>query len=172
MSVSIYYEDGSSAAVTPESMAELAGDVFAAAERVPGAAGEAFDLNAWYEAVAANRATEQLKASSPGLKPTHLIVRAADEFEAVIPWAQLGSAFFQFRVEGKPLTKGFPLRLYVPDGSSACLNVKSVVTIRLVSDLSLGGDATYGFRNEVPQVNRWKAKGKTEDEKKGLPTGG
>jgi hypothetical protein len=124
-------------------LADLAGEPFSIAERVPGADGTAFDLYGWYEGWLKN------KNAQSGAQPTYMRVEAADGFEAVIPWKQLGQAAFVFEQQGQPLAKGFPLRLYVPDGSSACLNVKSVVRIELRYD-GLGSDqATYGFKNRI-----------------------
>ncbi|MFC5700594.1 hypothetical protein ACFPVX_04800 [Cohnella faecalis] len=146
MSITVTWSDGHVELTTPEQMALLAGRTFAVADRVPGIAGEAFDFGEWYSAAVVKR------SRADGREPatlTHLSVRAADEFEAVIPLEQLGAALFQYRIDGLPLDKGKPIRLYVPDGSSACLNVKSVVTIGLVSDPTLGEEAAYGFRNEI-----------------------
>jgi hypothetical protein len=111
-------------------------------ERVPGIEGEAFDLKSWWRA----RRTEQERERE---EPTHLIVEAADEFQAVIPWGELDQAVLLYAVNDEPLKKGYPIRLYVPDGSSACLNVKSIVQIRFAFDHSLGTEARFGFKNEI-----------------------
>ncbi|WP_238177751.1 molybdopterin-dependent oxidoreductase [Paenibacillus contaminans] len=123
-------------------MAEMAGERFDIAERVPEAEGTAFDFHAWFEAW--RKAGNE---SGSGM-PSHLKVEAADEFAATIPWYELGKAAFVYESNGKPLSKGFPLRLYVPDGSSKCLNVKSVVRIALLHEPG-AGDAAYGFMNRV-----------------------
>ncbi|MBB3108302.1 hypothetical protein FHS18_000330 [Paenibacillus phyllosphaerae] len=129
-------------ASTPEAMAKLAGSTFALSERVDDAAGEAFDFAAWY---AAWRLEQGIGADQP--HPTHLKVEAVDSFEAVIPWKQLESAAFLFRVDGAPLAKGGPLRLFTPNGSSECLNVKSVVVCRFIQDETLGDESVYGFKS-------------------------
>jgi hypothetical protein len=125
----------------PEVMAELAEAVFPLSERVPEAAGEAFDFAVWY---AAWRTKQGIDQSVP--LPTHLKVEAADTFEALIPWEQLTEAAVQFTINGKPLPKG-PIRLYVPNGSSECLNVKSVVACRFIHEEASRGDVSYGFKN-------------------------
>lgn len=136
LSVTVILPNDHVFATTPQEMAGRAKGVFPVEDRVPGALGEGFDLLEWYESLSS-------------LTPTHLIVRAADEFQATIPWDQLEGALFQYAIGGEPLTKGRPIRLYVPDGTSACLNVKSVVYVRIANDKSLGEEATYGFMNEV-----------------------
>ncbi len=136
---------------TEERMAETAPLHFPLSERVPKAEGEAFDLKSWYrtwrEGVLQNggSAAEQLR------DPSHLKVEAADEFQAVIPWADLDRAALLYRLNGEPIRKGYPLRLFVPDGRSKCLNVKGVVRFYFVSDRdgSLGKEAVFGFRNKL-----------------------
>ncbi|MCD9022797.1 hypothetical protein K7P76_13310 [Cohnella sp. NL03-T5] len=123
-------------------MASLSNDVFPVANRVPGAEGEGFDLRSWFSLFIQS-------LNETYAEPTHLVVRASDEFQATIPWGQLNNALLQFAVNGLPLVKGRPIRLYVPDGTSACLNVKSVVYLRFVSDAALGEEAEYGFVNEI-----------------------
>ncbi|WP_235885389.1 molybdopterin-binding protein [Paenibacillus cymbidii] len=113
-------------------------------DRVPGVVGKAFDVTSWYGAWITT--TGQTETGEP---PTHLQVEASDEFCATIPWEELGQAAFLYEEDGKPIQKGFPLRLYVPNGSSACLNVKSVLKVRLLHDLSLGDEATYGYKNRL-----------------------
>jgi len=140
LSVTVIFTDGRLLETDPFDMAERAAEVFPVGERVPGAPGEGFDLLAWHAAVAGDPETA---------RATHLIARAADEFEATIPFDQLGGALLQYATDGRPLVRGGPIRLYVPDGTSACLNVKSVVRLRFVRDGSLGPEASYGFRNEV-----------------------
>jgi hypothetical protein len=112
-------------------------------KRVPQVTGKAIDLNSWYEA--------WIRWSSPQVlePPTHMIVEAVDEFSATIPWAELSEAVLLYEQEGAPLEKGSPLRLYVPDGSSACLNVKSVVKIHFAHQIDLGNKAVYGYKNSL-----------------------
>jgi hypothetical protein len=112
-------------------------------ERVPDEEGKAIDLISWY--------TLWTKASDQVLIefPTHLIVEASDEFTATISWSELQLAVLLFEQEGLPLIKGFPLRLYVPDGSSACLNVKSVIKLNFIHQTDLETTATYGFKNTL-----------------------
>jgi hypothetical protein len=126
-----------------EAMAALAGASFPIAERVPEAAGEAFDWHTWYRAWIAKQDLEARDSL-----PTHLQVEAADTFEASIPWEQLERAALLYALDGKPLAKGGPARLYVPDGTSKCLNVKSVVKIKLVRLQAEGQqEASYGFKH-------------------------
>jgi hypothetical protein len=112
-------------------------------ERVPGIEGKAIDLISWYTLWA--KAREQVLVEFP----THLTVEAADEFTATISWPELQLAVLLFEQEGMPLKKGFPLRLYVPDGSSACLNVKSVIKLNFIHQTDLETTATYGFKNTI-----------------------
>ncbi|MFD0672976.1 hypothetical protein [Cohnella sp. GCM10027633] len=137
--VIVTFIDGRQMTTNPLSMRESAGESFAASTRVPNAPGEAFGLRAWYASF-----------RQPAI--THLLVRAEDGFEAVIPASQLEGALFQYAIDGQPLAKGGPLRLYVPDGTSACLNVKSVAAIVFVSDAALGDDASYGHRHMPRRV--------------------
>ncbi|UVI31860.1 hypothetical protein [Paenibacillus spongiae] len=135
--------DGAEPAVTsPEAMAAQAGKVFPLAERIGNGEGEAFDFKEWY---AAWRQENGLGADVPF--PTHLKVEGIDTFEAVIPWKQLEDAAIQFSIAGEPLVKGGPIRLYAPSGSSACLNVKSVVVLRFLQDADNLDYAAYGFKN-------------------------
>ncbi|QGQ97829.1 hypothetical protein EHS13_24535 [Paenibacillus psychroresistens] len=112
-------------------------------ERVPGVEGRAIDLVSWYD----------IWAKARGLTvseyPTHLSVEAADEFCATMAWAELEQAVLLYEQEGQPLVKDAPLRLYVPDGSSACLNVKSVVKLIFIHQEDLDSKATYGFKNKI-----------------------
>jgi|SRR5699024_2540510 len=57
---------------------------------------------------------------------------ADDGFQQKVDKEELGQAFLVFKQNGERLTKGYPVRLYVPDGQSDCLNVKSVVQIQLL----------------------------------------
>ncbi|MFB9327484.1 hypothetical protein ACFFSY_16260 [Paenibacillus aurantiacus] len=140
--IRIEHEGGKAVLTTPEEMAKLAGGTFPLRERVEGGVGEAFDFAAWYEAW---RREQGLTEDDP--HPTHMKVEAADTFEAQIPWAQLGNAAFQYAQEGKPLVKGGPIRLYAPNGSSECLNVKSVVVCRFLHLEHDQDEASYGFKN-------------------------
>jgi hypothetical protein len=112
-------------------------------DRVPGIEGKAIDFLSWYESWVKAYNQESLEP------PTHLRVEAADEFSAIIPWSELQWAVLLYEQEGLPLKKGYPLRLYVPDGSSACLNVKSIVKLQFIHQTDLGTNATYGFINKV-----------------------
>jgi hypothetical protein len=137
---------------SPSEMAVLSKDSFSVASRVPGAEGEGFDLRSWYSLAIrslSGTAAESGEGKLSNAEPTHLIVQASDEFQATIPWRQLNNALFQYAINGEPLVKGHPIRLYVPDGTSACLNVKSVVSLHFVIDAALGEEAGYGFRNEI-----------------------
>jgi len=137
--VTIHEEGLAPSRTTPDDMAALAGGAFPLAERVPGARGEAFDWNAWYG---------RWRASPPERgRPSFLKVEAADGYEAVIPWDQLREAAVLYRLDGAPLAQGAPVRLYVPNGTSACLNVKSVVAFRIGYDPDMGSQASYGFKN-------------------------
>jgi len=80
---------------------------------------------------------------------THVIFHASDEFQATIPLRELGEALLLFQQDGLPLKKGFPVRLLVPNGSSECLNVKSVVKIEFVEHERPEETATFGFKNLV-----------------------
>jgi hypothetical protein len=112
-------------------------------ERVPGVAGKAIDLFSWYDCWA------KAKHLTPLEHPTHLSVEAVDEFCATMAWSELQQAALLYEQEGLPLLKGYPLRLYVPDGSSACLNVKSVVKLDFIHQSDLDSKATYGFKNKI-----------------------
>lgn len=89
-----------------------------------GVAGSGFLVSSLYESI------KGAKAEAPeGIR-----VEAVDGFYAVIPWAECQTAFFQHAGEkGEVLGKGGPLRLYVPNGSSECLNVKSVICIEFLT---------------------------------------
>ncbi|CAM4357654.1 hypothetical protein [Paenibacillus tarimensis] len=143
---SIRIEHFGQAAVTttPEAMAIEAGGSFPAADRIPGAAGDAFDWHAWYQAWSAKQGLK--REGSP--EPTHLQVEAADSFEAVIPWSQLSKAAVVYSINGQDLGSSGPLRLYVPDGESACLNVKRVTVFRIGYADGKQPEATYGFKNQ------------------------
>ncbi|MFC4768768.1 molybdopterin-dependent oxidoreductase [Effusibacillus consociatus] len=92
-------------------------------------------------------------AEKIGPKPeaTHVIFHAADEFAATIPISELQEAIFLYKSNGEPLKKGFPVRLIVPDGSSDCLNVKSVVKVEFVA-ADPADPASFGFKNLVGET--------------------
>lgn len=138
--ISVHDEQQGSEVLTVDALVTMAPVHFSLEERVPGVTGNAFDLKSWYRAWAGEQQRE----------PTHMTVEAADEFQAAIPWGQLDRAALLFAEEdGLPLKKGFPLRLYVPGGSSECLNVKSVKKIYFRYNEQLGADAEFGFKNTV-----------------------
>jgi hypothetical protein len=112
-------------------------------ERVPGVEGKAMDFLSLYDLWAKAYHPQSLEP------PTHLNVEAADEFSALIPWQELQCAALLYEQEGLPLKKGYPLRLYVPDGSSACLNVKSIVKLHFMHQSEEGTKATFGFKNKI-----------------------
>lgn len=89
-----------------------------------GLSGSGFLVSSLYESI------KGAKAETPqGIR-----VEAIDGFYAIIPWAECQTAFFQHADEkGMALDKGGPLRLYVPNGSSECLNVKSVICIEFLA---------------------------------------
>lgn len=138
MKIIVYENDEKFEFISTNEMVEIATLNFPIADRVPGLEGAAFDLKKWYDAW-----TKQAH------QPTHLTVEAVDEFQATIPWNQLDQAAMLYEQNGAPLQKGFPIRLYVPDGSSHCLDVKSVVLIRFLHNHELGEDAVFGFKNQV-----------------------
>ncbi|MCS7463649.1 hypothetical protein N0M98_26435 [Paenibacillus doosanensis] len=144
MNITVYDEKHGYGQYTATEMSAAAPVHLPLQERVPGVSGQAFELKSWYRAW-----TKQRKAL-PGQEqePALMRVEAADEFQATIPWSQLDQAVFLYEQDGKPLHKGFPIRLYVPDGSSECLNVKSIVTIRFLYS-EKADEASYGFKNVV-----------------------
>lgn len=76
---------------------------------------------------------ESIKGTNAQM-PQGIRVEAVDGFYAVIPWEECQTAFFQHADEnGSMLEKGGPLRLFVPNGSSECLNVKSVVYVEFLA---------------------------------------
>ncbi|MFC4075303.1 molybdopterin-dependent oxidoreductase [Salinithrix halophila] len=117
-------------------------------ERVPGVDGKAVSLKAVLGYAVLTRGA------------THVRFIAADEFQADIPLKELEQAFFLYqRQEGRPLERGGPLRLYVPDGSSNCLNVKSVTEVQVVAREKEDADrsASFGFRQTLsPDTLRLK----------------
>ncbi|MFD0692507.1 molybdopterin-dependent oxidoreductase [Paenibacillus sp. GCM10027628] len=130
-------------AFTVTSMVAVAKQLLPLEERVPDVQGKAFDLKNWYSS------WKQQHNAEDAPEPTHVRVEAIDEFQATLPWSQVDQALFLYAQEGKELKKGYPIRLYVPDGSSECLNVKSVVKMWFLHDNKLGNEATYGFKNKV-----------------------
>ncbi|BBH21516.1 hypothetical protein Back11_28610 [Paenibacillus baekrokdamisoli] len=126
---------------SPEDMTALAQSVFPLADRVAGAVGEAFDFASWYGAWRSRHGIEESAAI-----PTHLKVEAADAFEALIPWEQLKDAAVQYAIDGEHLPMG-PIRLYVPNGSSECLNVKHVVACHFIHEEAHRGEVSYGFKS-------------------------
>jgi hypothetical protein len=142
MRISVYDELCGNAEFTVDELKALAPVHLAMEDRVQEVEGRAFDVPSWYDA------WRQRQGKANGRKPSHMTVEAADEFQASIPWEQLGRAAFLYEQNGQPLKKGFPIRLYVPDGSSECLNVKSVVQIRISYSEGLE-EAAYGFKNQI-----------------------
>jgi hypothetical protein len=139
-----HFELGASV-TTPEEMAKLTGAGFLISERVPEAVGEAFDWLLWYAAWLRDKNPDK---AAKLMKPSYLIVEAADTFEATIPWEQLEQAAVLYRMNGLPLQKAGPIRLYVPNGSSKCLNVKSIVKLKIGRDLqNTQVEAAYGFKH-------------------------
>jgi hypothetical protein len=129
--------------LTIEEMLEMNPLIINLNERVPEVEGKAIDLFSWYAVWIKARELNQLAP------PTHLSVEAADEFCATIAWPELQQAVLLFEQDGIPLVKGYPIRLYVPDGSSACLNVKSVIKLQFIHQSDLESTATYGFKNKI-----------------------
>lgn len=142
MKINIYDEIIGYEQCTVEEMSGLAPVHLSLEERVPGVPGKAFDLKAWH------REWRKLRQPADDREPALMKVEAIDEFQAAIPWEQLDRAVFLYEQDGRPIAKGFPIRLYVPDGSSECLNVKSIVTIRFMY-AERAAKATYGFKNIV-----------------------
>lgn len=142
MKITVYDEIGGTEQCTVAEMSSLAPVHFPLEERVPGVKGQAFELKPWFLAWRGKR------GAAVNREPVYMIVEAVDEFQATIPWEQLNQAVFLYEQDGKPLQKGFPIRLYVPDGSSECLNVKSVVSIRFEYGQDVT-EASYGFKNKV-----------------------
>jgi hypothetical protein len=128
---------------TVKEMVELAPFRLPMNERVPAVQGKAFDLKSWYREWKKRHGIEQAP------EPSHMKVEAVDEFQAVMSWSELDQAVFLYAQDESPLQKGYPIRLYVPNGSSECLNVKSVVKIWFLHDVLLNGEATFGFKNTV-----------------------
>jgi DMSO/TMAO reductase YedYZ molybdopterin-dependent catalytic subunit len=144
MKIRINDEVSGQAEFTIEQLTALAPHVVSLADRVPGVEGMAFELQEWYRAW-----QKQLQPQERAdCEPSQMTVKAVDEFQATIPWHELGEAIFLYEQDGKPLAKGFPIRLYVPNGSSECLNVKSVIQIRFKYN-EVHKEATYGFKNHI-----------------------
>lgn len=83
------------------------------------------------EAVYLSRLLEYFQIPSPS---TQVVIQAVDGFVQQIEKEDCEQAFLVFKHKGEPLSKGFPARLYVPGRDSDCLNVKSVVEIKLLKD--------------------------------------
>ncbi|SFM19870.1 hypothetical protein SAMN03159341_12024 [Paenibacillus sp. 1_12] len=142
MKIRVVDEVSGQAELTIEEMTAAAPRLISLETRVPGVQGAAFDLKEWYFA------WQKMQQHRADREPARMTVEAVDEFQAAIPWKELGEAAFLYEQNGEPLVKGFPIRLYVPNGSSECLNVKSVVLIRFhYTDSS--EEATYGFKNQI-----------------------
>ena len=139
MKIAVYDGEENAVYLTVKEMAQMAPLHFSLEQRVPGIEGKAFDLKQWYHAWKTDHA----------LMPTHLTVEAADQFQATIPWDQLDKAALLYEQDELPLKKGFPIRLYVPDGSSNCLNVKSIVSFYFIFNGDSGEDALFGFKNKI-----------------------
>ncbi|HEY0827943.1 MAG TPA: molybdopterin-dependent oxidoreductase [Bacilli bacterium] len=142
MEIAIYDGNGQAVYLTVEEMVAQAPLLLPLDQRVPGIEGKAFDLKQWYFAWRAGR--DEL---SP--LPTYMLVEAVDQFQARIPWGQLDQAVLLYSQNGLPLEKGFPIRLYVPDGSSNCLNVKSIVRFDFIRNDEQGVEAEFGFKNRI-----------------------
>jgi hypothetical protein len=150
--IRIYAEQSLVVEYTAEEWTRTAPVHFDISERVEGASGQAFDFMAWFEHFRAE------KKEAIGPQPTHLQAEAADEFQAIVPWEQLGKAAILYAQEGKPQSAS-GVRLYVPDGSSECLNVKNVVCLRFRHMPEQAGEAAYGFKNVI-QAEKMKFKPK------------
>ena len=139
----IEHEGLGSFTVSVDEIKELGGNCFPIRERVSGAAGLAVDFRTWYTAW--RRRVESVD-SMP--EPASLHVKAQDTFEAHIPWSQLADAALGIADDdGSPLSRGGPVRLYVPSGSSDCLHVKQLVLLQFIQDPLPNDEATYGFKN-------------------------
>jgi len=114
---------------------------------------ETVEPEKWVPGVKGNALRLQVLLRRVGLRldTTHLRFWGADDFQAEIPVTDLQDAFLLYRKNGRPLKKGYPVRLYVPQGESNCLNVKSIVRVEAVA--YEGADAkkpaTFGFRNVI-----------------------
>jgi DMSO/TMAO reductase YedYZ molybdopterin-dependent catalytic subunit len=127
---------------TVEEMTALALRHVSMSDRMPDVEGRAFELQEWY------RSWQKQLPLQADHEPTRVFVEAVDEFQAMIPWNQLSDAVFLYEQNGAPLIKGYPIRLYVPNGSSECLHVKSVVMIRFDYQPS-STEASFGFKNHI-----------------------
>jgi hypothetical protein len=142
MKIQVFDEIYGQTEFTVEEMTALAPLHISMPERMPDVEGKAFELQGWYHAWQKRQNVESDR------EPTGMTVEAVDEFKAQIPWEQLREAVFLYEQNGGPLIKGYPIRLYVPHGSSECLHVKSVITIRFEYNKS-SSDASYGFKNHI-----------------------
>ncbi|WP_337098982.1 hypothetical protein [Paenibacillus sp. YIM B09110] len=154
--INIYHSHYGHSVTEAAQMAKIAGEHFDIGQRVPEVSGEAFDLLTWYTNWLALH--EDREANS--VLPTILKVEAVDTFEATIPWDQLAHAAVLFEKDGEPLGQNGPIRLYVPDGSSKCLNVKSIVTMRIECEANGAADAereaSYGFKHTFTKDDMFK----------------
>jgi hypothetical protein len=87
LSVTLVFPNNNQLVTSPQEMAALTNNTFPVADRIQGIEGEGFDLLDWYAAALQSVSGEGEVQSLPA--PTHLIVRAADEFQATIPWEQI-----------------------------------------------------------------------------------
>lgn len=152
--INIYHFHYGHSVTSAAEMAGVAGERFDIGQRVPEVSGEAFDLLAWYT----NRFRPGEEGGTLSDRPSTLVVESSDTFEATIPWDQLTQAAVLFAKDGEPLGHNGPIRLYVPNGSSKCLNVKSIVTIRIESEAlsSVEGEASYGFKRTFSKDELFK----------------
>lgn len=75
-----------------------------------------------------------VKAKSISTDFSHVVFTAEDGFHQRVAKEELEHAFFVFKQKGQPLTKGYPVRLYVPGSDSDCYNVKSVVRMGFLKE--------------------------------------
>ena len=139
--------------LSAEEWANEASTTFKLQDFIPGVPVEAFNLKDWYAGWRSK--TNPLDHDWP----SHIRFTAIDEFTALIPWEQLDQAAMQYAIDGASLSKGYPIRLYVPQGSSECLNVKSIVQIELLYEPELGDEASYGFKNVISVADMIMSKG-------------
>ncbi|WP_020615970.1 hypothetical protein [Paenibacillus daejeonensis] len=141
--IRIEHEGLGSFAVSVDEIKEQGGTCFPIRERVSGASGLAVDFRTWYTAW-----RQQLGSADSIQEPASLHVKAQDTFEAQIPWSQLADAALGIADDdGSPLSRGGPVRLYVPSGSSDCLHVKQLVLLQFAHTSLPNDEATYGFKN-------------------------
>lgn len=148
MEIAIYDGDEQAVYLTVAEMVAQAPLHLSLDQRVPEVQGKAFDLKQWYLAWKAGCDNKASFDNSSHL-PTHMLVEAMDQFQATIPWDQLDQAVLLYSQNDLPLEKGYPIRLYVPDGTSNCLNVKSIVRVDFIQDEELSVEAVFGFKNKI-----------------------